>query len=143
MRPSRIAVILIKLKHLAEDQRGKPEGDAAYAKIKELIAKYPEVRAAIVPYWDFTTCDYVFLKRHGVNMEGRWTGDNLRDAIRLMQEDYCKRYMDYVNKETGETYGVLIERCLLEDFSQLMIGTGENEPRGTITGAKKAKRIAA
>jgi hypothetical protein len=101
MEAKRIAEVLIALKRLAEDQRGKPEGESASRKIDELIAKYPDLRPAIIPFWNFTTRDFVTLKRRGINMGGSWEGTDLDDALRHMQEYYCRLYIEHMGKQGG------------------------------------------
>ena len=114
MRSEKIADVLIKLKRLAEDQRGKPEGEAALRKIRELIEKYPETRSALKPYWEFTGHDFVFLKRHGINTDGVWEGRDFHEAIRRMQEHYCRLYLEYIEKQNE-----MIDAAILEIESNM------------------------
>lgn len=83
------------LAKLAEDQRGKPEGDLARQKLLEIINKHPEA-ANYEPVKelverDLTMKDIGWMKRHGVSTDGEWTGGNLNEAIALMIADYKSR----------------------------------------------------
>ncbi|HUW11213.1 MAG TPA: hypothetical protein VM537_15895, partial [Anaerolineae bacterium] len=66
------------LARLAEDQRGKPEGDLAREKLLAILNKHPEA-AQFEPVQqliaqDITLKDIGWMKRHGVSVEGRWDG---------------------------------------------------------------------
>lgn len=83
------------LTRLADDQRGKPEGDLARQKLLQIINKYPEA-AEYEPVVelvkkDLMTTDITWMKRHGVFVAGSWTGGNLWEAIALMEADYKQR----------------------------------------------------
>lgn len=80
---------------MAEDQRGKPEGDLAREKLLKIINKYPEA-AQYEPVVelvkkDLTMAEVMWMKRQGVSLAGSWTGDDLGEAIALMEADYKQR----------------------------------------------------
>jgi hypothetical protein len=83
------------LARLADDQRGKPEGDVARRKLLQIINKYPEAGryepVVELARKDLTMADVGWMKRHGVSIEGSWTGRNLYKAIALMEADYRER----------------------------------------------------
>jgi len=83
------------LAKLADDQRGKPEGDLARKKLLQIINKYPEAAqygpVIELAKKDLTMADVGWMKRHGVSVEGSWTGRNLVEAIALMEADYKER----------------------------------------------------
>lgn len=80
---------------LAEDQRGKPEGDLAREKLLLILQNHPEavVYQPIVDLaWrDITTKDVVKMHRMGISTDGSWTGVNLQEALFKMQQDYYRR----------------------------------------------------
>jgi hypothetical protein len=83
------------LTRLAEDQRGKPEGDLARQKLIEIINKHPEA-ANYKPVQDLverdlTMGDVDWMQRHGVPTQGSWTGRNLEEAIAMMEAEYKQR----------------------------------------------------
>lgn len=80
----------IALAKLAEDQRGKPEGETARRKLLEIINKHPEV-VQLEEVKQLTLADLGQMKRRGISLAGSWTGNDLQDAIRLMEEDYRQR----------------------------------------------------
>lgn len=88
------------LARLAEDQRGKPEGDAAWEKLQQIIDAHPEA-ALYGPVieliqreveWMMTGAHLVEMKKAGVNLDGSWSGESLGDAIHTMVADYRRRY---------------------------------------------------
>lgn len=90
------------LARLAEDQRGKPEGELARQKLLEIVNNHPEA-AQYEPIvelarrdieWIFKGSHLVEMKRAGVDTDGKWEGANIRDAINAMVSDYKQRYMD-------------------------------------------------
>lgn len=87
------------LARLAENQRGKPEGDVARAKLLEMVNKYPQARdyeaVRELAHRDFLMSDLGKMKRQGVSTDGRWTGTNLAHAIKLMIEDYQQRLANH------------------------------------------------
>jgi hypothetical protein len=80
---------------LAEDQRGKPEGDLAREKLLSILQKHPEAvtyKPILDLAWrDITTKDVVEMHRMGVSTDGSWTGRNLQEALFKMQQDYYRR----------------------------------------------------
>jgi hypothetical protein len=83
------------LAKLADDQRGKPEGDLAREKLLRIINKYPQAAqygpVVELAKKDLTMGDVGWMKRHGVSVKGSWTGRNLVEAIALMEADYRER----------------------------------------------------
>jgi len=83
------------LARLAEDQCGKPEGDAARAKLLEMVNKYPQARdyeaVQELAQRDFSMADFGNMKRQGISTSGSWTGTNLANALKIMVEDYRQR----------------------------------------------------
>lgn len=77
---------------LAEDQRGKPEGDLAREKLVQILNKHPEAfyyePLRELAKRDFTLADLGKMTKMGVSTDGSWTGRNLSEAIRLMVADY-------------------------------------------------------
>jgi len=83
------------LTRLAEDQRGKPEGDLAREKLLEITTKHPEA-ASYQPVKDLierdlTMQDVAWMRKNGISTDGSWDGRNLTEAIALMEMDYKKR----------------------------------------------------
>lgn len=83
------------LAKLADDQRGKPEGDVACQKLLEIINRHPEA-AEYEPVVelvkkDITLADLGKIKRSGIGLDGEWTGVNLQAAIAMMLADYRER----------------------------------------------------
>lgn len=78
------------LMRLAEDQAGKPEGQLARQKLRQILKKYPQARE-YEPVRVFMARDIVAMKRMGISTEGSWTGRNLQEAIALMMADYGTR----------------------------------------------------
>jgi hypothetical protein len=80
---------------LAEDQRGKPEGDLARQKLLDILNAHPEA-FGYQPLVDFahrelTLRDVGEMKRRGIPTAGSWTAPTLEGAVRLMVEDYKRR----------------------------------------------------
>lgn len=106
-RWKRIADALLRL---AEEQRGKPEGDLARAKLAQIIAKYPEARdyepLQMLLVQMLTPRDIADMRRRGVNTDGSWTGRDLREALLVMAEDLRKRraspWIEYDTKQKIE-----------------------------------------
>lgn len=84
----------IALARLAEDQRGKPEGEVARQKLLQILNRYPQARE-YEPIKVFTLRDIAWMRRRGISTAGKWTGTNFADAIRLMVEDYQQRMASY------------------------------------------------
>ncbi len=78
------------LARLAEDQKGKPEGELARQKLRSILEKYPEARE-YAPIKAFLGRDLVRLKRLGGSTDGSWTGQNIEEALALMFADYRQR----------------------------------------------------
>ena len=80
---------------LAEDQRGKPEGDLAREKLLLILQNHPEAvtyKPIVDLAWrDITTKDVVKMHRMGVSTDGSWTGATLQDALDKMMQDYYQR----------------------------------------------------
>ncbi len=88
---------IAKLTRLANDQRGKPEGDVARAKILKLIAKYPHLLKS-KPMRELKLSDVAYMKRNGISTGGSWTGRNLREAIAMMIDEYRNRIDEHDTK---------------------------------------------
>ena len=82
------------LARLAEDQRGKPEGELAREKMLHILERYPEARD-YEPVKQFMMSDLAYMHRHGVNTDGSWTGANLQEAVALMTDDYERRIEEH------------------------------------------------
>jgi hypothetical protein len=91
------------LARLAEDQRGKPEGELARQKLLEIINRHPEA-AQFEPVvelakrdieWVMTGAHLMEFKRAGGDMSGEWEGATMEDAIKVMVADYQARYVDH------------------------------------------------
>jgi hypothetical protein len=80
---------------LAQDQAGKPEGDVAKAKLKQILDKHPWAAQEHKPLKDFAVSNLGYMKRVGISHEGSWTGKNLQHAIALMITDYEQRIERY------------------------------------------------
>jgi len=83
------------LSRLAEDQRGKPEGELARGKLLAILNKHPEA-AQFEPvqqliFRDITLKDIGWMNRHGVSVEGRWDGGDFAEAYVAMVMDYQQR----------------------------------------------------
>lgn len=83
------------LARLAEDQRGKPEGDSARRKLNEILSKYPSARM-FEPVMQFMMSDISRMHRRGISTDGIWVGANLREAFAAMVADYRIRSMNEV-----------------------------------------------
>ena len=91
------------LARLAEDQRGKPEGELAREKLLAIINKHPEA-ASYEPVVelarrDMTMRDVAQMMKDGISTAGKWEGDycggdynaQLKSAIAKMEGDYWQR----------------------------------------------------
>lgn len=80
---------------LAEDQRGKPEGDLAREKLAEILRKHPEaVRYEPLQGLarrDISMKDVAWMHRHEVSTDGSWTAATLQEALAKMVDDYYWR----------------------------------------------------
>ena len=85
---------------LAEDQKGKPEGDLAREKLLLILQNHPEAvsyKLIVDLAWrDITTKDVVKMHRMGISTDGSWTGANLQEALYKMQQDYYRRMAEAV-----------------------------------------------
>ena len=67
---------------LAEDQKGKPEGDLAREKLLSILQKHPEAvtyKPIVDLAWrDITIKDVVTMHRRGISTDGFWTGATLQ-----------------------------------------------------------------
>ncbi len=98
------------LARLAEDQRGTPEGDLAREKLAEILRKHPEAveyePIKTLAERDLTMADVAWMKRHGVSVEGSWTGKDFAEALHLMEEDYWQRIMFFQKQQIATIFGV-------------------------------------
>lgn len=88
---------------LAEDQKGKPEGELAWEKLRQILEKYPEAAQAHRPLYEFaerefTTADLGYMIRHDISIDGRWTGRNWQEAILHMVAEYRARIDRFKNR---------------------------------------------
>jgi len=91
------------LARLADDQRGKPEGELARQKLLEIINKHPEAAqyGPVVELarrdieWVMTGAHFAEMKRAGVDVDGKWEGATMEEVIKVMVNDYQNRYMDH------------------------------------------------
>lgn len=87
------------LARLAEDQRGKPEGDLARQKLQEIIANHPEAReyqpVKDLFARDLELKDVGMMHRMGISTEGSWSGRTIAEALAAMTRDYKSRIMAY------------------------------------------------
>lgn len=84
----------LALAALAEDQRGKPEGELAQQKLLEIINKHPEARTyqpLIDKIEQLTMRDLGEIKRNGGTLEGSWDGATFDQALAAMLADYQAR----------------------------------------------------
>jgi len=82
------------LARLAEDQRGKPEGELAREKMRHILERYPEARD-YEPVKQFMMSDIAWMRRRGVSTDGSWTGMNIQEAVAMMTDDYRQRIDEY------------------------------------------------
>ena len=80
---------------LAEDQKGKPEGDLAREKLLLIVKNHPEaVRyqpLVDLAHRDMSTRDVVDMHRRGISTDGVWEGATLWEALDNMMKDYHAR----------------------------------------------------
>ncbi len=78
-----------KLAALAEDERGKPEGDLARQKLLEIINRHPEAAgyAPIVKLVarDITLDAVAQMHDDGVSTDDEWTAEDLLAATKVME----------------------------------------------------------
>lgn len=86
-RWKKVAEALIRL---AEDQRGKPEGDLAREKLALILNRHPEARQ-YQPIQRLMASDVAYMRRQGISTDGSWTGRNLGEALLLMEAEYRQR----------------------------------------------------
>lgn len=82
------------LARLAEDQRGKPEGELAREKMCHILERYPEARD-YGPVKEFMMSDLAYMYHHDISTDGSWTGMNIQEAVALMSADYRQRIDEY------------------------------------------------
>ena len=91
---------------LAEDQKGKPEGDLAREKLLLILQNHPEAvhyQPILDLAWrDISTRDVAEMHRRGISTAGSWTGANLMAAIDKMLQDYYQR-------KVAQAFGVPLE----------------------------------
>ena len=90
------------LARLAEDQRGKPEGDLARQKLQEIIANHPEARE-YQPVKDLFARDLELkdvgaMHTMGISTDGSWGGGTLAEALAAMTRDYKSRIAGYQDR---------------------------------------------
>lgn len=80
------------LARLAEDQRGKPEGDLAREKLLEIIRRHPDA-LLYQPVTDLVATDMHIMARdlREIDTTGHWEGIDFADAFRQMKADYAQR----------------------------------------------------
>jgi len=78
------------LLRLAEDQAGKPEGDVARQKLKQLLQDHPRARE-YKHLQQFMMGDLKQMKQKGISTDGSWTGRNLEEAVAKMIDEYNQR----------------------------------------------------
>jgi hypothetical protein len=91
------------LARLAEDQRGKPEGELARQKLLEIINRHPggaqyepivELARRDID-WVMTGAHLVEMKQADISLDGTWKADTMEGAIKVMVRDYQDRYLDH------------------------------------------------
>jgi hypothetical protein len=84
---------------LADDQRGKPEGEVARQKLLEMLNKYPQAREyepiLALAKKDMTLREVGEMKRQGISLAGKWEGSDLQHSIALMIADYQQRIANH------------------------------------------------
>lgn len=94
------------LARLAEDQRGKPEGDLARQKLQEIIANHPEAReyqpVKDLFARDLELKDVGMMHRMGISTAGSWSGSTIAEALAAMSQDYKARIMAYRDRSRIE-----------------------------------------
>ncbi|GEM_PF-6291869 len=91
------------LSRLARDQQGKPEGEAARAKLTEIIKNHPEARhyepvARLIEDDILTNQDLAFIARNRVSLEGTWTADSVEGAMKMMQAVLAGRIREFKSR---------------------------------------------
>ena len=90
------------LARLAEDQRGKPEGELARQKLQEIIANHPEARE-YQPVKDLFARDLELkdigaMRMAGIATAGSWSGRTIGEALAAMSQDYKSRIAGYLDR---------------------------------------------
>lgn len=111
---------------LAEDQKGKPEGDVAREKLLLILNNHPEaVRyqpLVDMAYRDISTQDVVRMHKMGISTDGVWEGATLWEAMDNMMKDYTARAFGvpqeffYGRSPLEQTREVLEAYGLFKDF---------------------------
>lgn len=82
---------------LAEDQKGKPEGDLARKKLKEILRNHSEARSyppmVELMRRGLQLKDIGMIHKQGISTGGQWHGANLEEAVANMIQDYKRRIM--------------------------------------------------
>lgn len=80
---------------LAKDQAGKPEGELAREKLRQILENYPQAAFQHEPLAtyarEFMGSDLMYMKRVGIPTTGRWQGRDIREAANMMVADYWDR----------------------------------------------------
>jgi hypothetical protein len=88
--------------HLAKDQAGKPEGELARDKLRQILDKYPEAAFQHEPLAgyarEFMGGDLLYMKQVGIPWTGRWQGQNMHEALQTMISDYWSRIERFKNR---------------------------------------------
>lgn len=110
------------LARLAEDQRGKPEGELARQKLQEIIANHPEARE-YQPVNDLFARDLQLkdigaMHRMGISTEGSWSGRTLGEALAAMSRDYKGRIAGYQGRPRLSKFWDVPEQLSEGDASQ-------------------------
>jgi hypothetical protein len=82
------------LARLAEDQHGKPEGELAREKMRQILERYPEARD-YGPARQFMMSDIAWMFRHNISTDGSWTGHDVQEAVALMETNYRRRIEEF------------------------------------------------
>lgn len=118
---------------LADDQRGKPEGDVARAMLLKIINNHPE-SFAYQPLIDFAEREFTLgdlreMRQQNVSTDGRWTADTLDGAIKMMVADYKRRLgARRVKRLEGELLAVEQRVSNLPELTLLSIRNDNTNP---------------
>ena len=100
------------LARLAEDQRGKPEGELAREKLQEIIANHPEARdyqpVKDLFERDLQLRDIGSMRAMGIPTDGSWSGRTLGEALAAMTRDYKSRIV--AHRDRGKPVAALKEK---------------------------------
>ncbi len=107
------------LARLAEDQRGKPEGELARQKMRGILEKYPEARD-YEPIRKFVASDLSYLVKAHIPLTGHWEGGSPAEALAAMFADYAKRADEHragTSKDQSPRQVTDKQRFLMRKFS--------------------------